>query len=96
MKTKQELIAKVHEDSDFSINTIETIVQAFLETLREEIVQGNSVRVAELGTFKTATRKAHTGYNPATGEALPLPEKRVPQLRFNTAISRALNNKDAA
>ena len=61
--------------------------------LRNEIAVGNEVRVHELGTFKIAVRKAHTGRNPSTGEAIEVPEKRVPQLKFNGAISRELNGE---
>lgn len=91
MKTKQDLINQIHADSDISKGTIERVVQDFVEALRDEIASGNSVRIHEIGTFKIATRKAHTGRNPATGEAIEVPEKYVPQLKFNRAISNELN-----
>lgn len=91
MKTKQDLINQVYANSDVSKKTIERVVQDFINELRNEIVSGNEVRVHELGTFKIATRAAHTGRNPATGEAIEVPEKRVPQLKFNASIRRELN-----
>lgn len=91
MKTKQDLINQIHADSDISKRTIERVVQGFVEALRDEIASGNAVRIGEIGTFKIATRKAHTGRNPATGEAIEVPEKYVPQLKFNRAISNELN-----
>ena len=93
MKTKQDLINQIHENSDISKKTVERIVQDFIMELRNEIADGNEVRIHELGTFKIAVRKAHTGRNPATGEAIDVPEKRVPQLKFNSAISRELNGE---
>ena len=93
MKTKQDLINQIHANSDISKNTIERIVQDFIMELRNEIADGNEVRIRELGTFKIAARKAHTGYNPATGEAIDVPKKHVPQLKFNSAISRELNGE---
>lgn len=91
MKTKQDLINQIHANSYISKKTVERIVQDFVMELRNEIADGNEVRIHELGTFKIAVRKAHTGRNPATGEAIDVPEKRVPQLKFNSAISRELN-----
>ena len=93
MKTKQDLINQIHANSDISKKTIERIVQDFILELRNEIADGNEVRIHELGTFKIAARKAHTGRNPATGEAIDVPKKRVPQLKFNSAISRELNGE---
>lgn len=93
MKTKQDLINQIHANGDISKKTVERVVQDFVEALRNEIVDGNEVRIHELGTFKIATRKAHTGRNPSTGEAIEVPEKRVPQLKFSSAISRELNGE---
>lgn len=93
MKTKQDLINQIHANGDISKKTIERIVQDFIIELRNEIADGNEVRIHELGTFKIAVRKAHTGRNPATGEAIDVPKKRVPQLKFNSAISRELNGE---
>ena len=93
MKTKQDLINQIHANGDISKKTVERIVQDFIMELRNEIADGNEVRIHELGTFKIAVRKAHTGRNPATGEAIDVPEKRVPQLKFNSAISRELNGE---
>lgn len=92
MKTKQDIINQIHANSDISKKTVERVVQDFVEALRTELQSGNEVRIHEIGTFKFATRKAHTGRNPKTGEAIEVPEKRVPQLKFNSAISRELNS----
>ena len=93
MKTKQDLINQIHANGDISKKTVERIVQDCIIELRTEIAEGNEVRIHELGTFKIAVRKAHTGRNPATGEAIDVPKKRVPQLKFNSAISRELNGE---
>lgn len=92
MKTKQDLINQIHADGDISKRTVERVVQDFVEALHDEIADGNEVRIHELGTFKIAIRKAHTGRNPATGEAIEIPEKRVPQLKFSSAIRKKLNS----
>lgn len=91
MKTKQDLINSIHADSNISKQIIETIVQDFIEMLCTNIANGETVRIRELGTFQIATRKAHTGRNPSTGEPIEIPEKRVPQLKFNKSISTKLN-----
>ena len=89
--TKKDLINAVYENSALSKQAIEQAVDTFLETLISEVEQGNQVRVFELGTFSLQTRSARTGRNPATGESVAIPEKRVPKLVFNQAIAKRIN-----
>lgn len=91
MKSKADLINIVYEATTLSKSSIEQAVDVFLSTLINQLKQGNEVRIYELGTFKFATRKAHTGRNPSTGETIHVAEKIVPQLKFNKTISRKLN-----
>lgn len=91
LTTKSDLINKVYEQTALSKACIETSVNAFLSELINEIEGGKEVRIAELGTFKIITRKAHTGRNPATGENVEIPEKKVPQFKFNERIRRNMN-----
>ena len=91
LTTKADLINKVYDRTTLSKAGIEAAVNEFLSELIGEIESGKEVRIAELGTFKIATRKAHTGRNPATGEKVQVPEKKVPQLKFNERIRRNLN-----
>ena len=94
MKTKADLIKQVCENTALSKGGVEQAVNEFLATLISELEQGNDVRIYELGTFKTAVRKAHKGRNPSTGEAIDVPQKYVPQLKFNQSISRVLNTSE--
>lgn len=91
LTTKADLINKVYDRTALSKAGIETAVNEFLSELIGEIESGKEVRIAELGTFKIAVRKAHTGRNPATGESVQVPEKKVPQLKFNERIRRNMN-----
>lgn len=90
--TKKDLINAVYENSALSKQAIEQVVDTFLETLVDEVEQGNQVRVFELGTFSLQTRCTRTGRNPKTGESVAIPEKRVPKLVFNQAIAKRINN----
>lgn len=89
--TKKDLINAVYENSALSKQAIEQVVDTFLETLVSEVEQGNQVRIFELGTFSLQIRSARTGRNPATGESVAIPEKRVPKLVFNQAIAKRIN-----
>ena len=59
---------------------IEEILNEIALSIEELIIQGTEVRIDNLGTFKTLTRKAHTGRHPITGEMIEIVE--VNNLRF--------------
>lgn len=90
--SKKDLIEAVYENTPLSKKGIEAAVNNFIAELVSAIENKKEVRIAELGTFKLAVRKAHTGRNPATGEAIKVPEKLVPQLKFNSTIRKKLNS----
>lgn len=90
--SKADLIEKVYENTSLSKAGIKIAINEFLSVLVNEIESGRQVRISELGTFKITTRKAHTGRNPATGESVQVPEKKVPQLKFNERIRNNLNS----
>lgn len=56
------------------------IVDEFYDAVAYLLQNVDSVKLGKLGTFKVATKKAHIGRNPRTGEAVNVPDKMV--LRF--------------
>ena len=93
MITKKDLIDRIHAGSNVNKQTIESVVGDFVAELCAAVAKGEEVRIHGLGTFKVAVRKAHNGRNPRTGESIPVPEKRVPQLKFSRSISQSLNKE---
>lgn len=88
---KEDLVDRVYERTTLTKASIDIAVTSFLEVLAEEIVKRQKIRLIGFGVFNVATRKAHLGFNPTTGERLEIPQKYVPQLRFSKEISRELN-----
>jgi len=47
--------------------------------ITDALARGEKVALVGFGTFQVVTRKARTGRNPQTGEALQIPAKKVPK-----------------
>jgi len=47
--------------------------------ITDALTRGEKVALVGFGTFQVVTRKARTGRNPQTGEALQIPAKKVPK-----------------
>lgn len=68
------------------------MLDAFLETVTETLVQGDSVQLVGFGTFKTSERKARSGRNPRTGETVEIPAKRVPSFTAGNMLIEAVQS----
>jgi DNA-binding protein HU-beta len=53
----------------------------------------DGVKLVGFGTFTTSKRKARTGRNPQTGEAIKIPARTVPVFRPGTILKEAVWTK---
>ena len=58
----------------------------FFDTIAEALKHKEQVTVVGFGTFKVANRKARTGRNPKTGEAITLEARNVPKFKPGKAL----------
>ena len=87
---KAGLIDKVHDVLDGTKADAERAVEAFLDALVDALKAGEQVSIAGLGIFEVKMRKARSGRNPRTGEAIEIPAMRVPKFRAAKALKDAV------
>lgn len=61
------------------------IITATFETIKKTVKKGEDVSLVGFGTWLRAKRAARTGVNPATGEKIKIPAKKVPKFRAGKA-----------
>lgn len=83
---KTELIATLAEKSEMSKAQIGRVLDALLETVGDQLAQGDKVSLIGFGTFEVAHRAARTAKNPRTGEALAVPAAKVPKFKAGAAL----------
>ena len=67
----------VADRTDMTRCEVERVVAATAEVLIEAMLSGDSANIPGFGIFTSKVRDAHPGKNPATGEAITVPAKRV-------------------
>lgn len=76
--TKKELIARIADFKGSSKASAELALGSVVDTIKEELETGfGVVSIVGFGTFKTVTRPARAGRNPATGKPIQIDERRV-------------------
>ncbi|BAD51361.1 HU family DNA-binding protein [Bacteroides fragilis] len=73
---KKDLIKVVATETGFPMKDVQKTIDTFLKELSEE-VNKEDVAIKDFGTFKTVIQKARIARNPATGELVEVPEKKV-------------------
>ena len=68
-------------------------VDAVFETIGEALAEHEEVRIAGFGTFATKHRRARTGRNPQTGEAVSIAASVTPAFRAGRALKEAVNGR---
>ena len=75
---KGELVDAIAEKAEVSKKDAETILTATLDTIVDAVSEGDKVSLVGFGSFEKRHRKARTGRNPQTGEALEIAATDVP------------------
>jgi len=89
MMNKADLInsvANVVKTKKMAQEAVETVLSTITKSLKKD----ESVTLVGFGTFKVSKRKARTGRNPQTGEAIKIPARKVPTFVPGKALKNAI------
>jgi DNA-binding protein HU-beta len=89
--TRQQLIAKVADDTGLTKITAEAAIDSFLDGITRALVKGDAVTLVGFGTFRTAVRPPRTGRHPQTGAPLKIGRARVPRFTPGQTLRKSVN-----
>ena len=87
---KKELIKSMATKADLTNKSAAAALDAAIQSITEALKAGDKVSLPGFGTFEVKTRPARTSRNPRTGEAVAVPEKRVPTFKPGKALKDAI------
>ena len=61
-------------------------VDCVLDSITQALAKNDAVQISGFGSFKVSQRKARTGRNPQTGQAIQIPAGRVPRFVAGKAL----------
>lgn len=89
--SKAEFVAKVSDKTELTKKDAEKAVNAFLETVQESMVAGETVSFVGFGSFEVRERAARKGRNPQTGEEIEIAASKVPAFKPGKSLKDAVN-----
>ena len=88
---KQELIAKIAQDTGLTKTNAAAAVDSFFQGITKSLKKGQPITFVGFGTFKTSQRRARVARNPRTGASIKIPKRRVVRFVAGKALKSALN-----
>jgi integration host factor subunit beta len=90
--TRSDLIAELAAGNPYLRQSdAELIVLAVFDHIVNALAHGQRVELRGFGSFTMRQRKARTGHNPRTGEAVSVTAKAVPHFKAGRELLRRLN-----
>ena len=89
--TKAELVDSIASKTDLPKGTAERIVTTIFDDIVTALKGGDKVHISGFGTFQVSDRKARTGRNPKTGEAIQISASRSAKFKPGKTLKDSLN-----
>ena len=88
---KNDLISEVADAAGLSKADATKAVDAVFDNIAGALGKGGEVCLVGFGTFSVSHRKATTGRNPRTGEAIQIKASNQPKFKAGKALKDAVN-----
>ncbi|MFH1752802.1 MAG: HU family DNA-binding protein [Candidatus Omnitrophota bacterium] len=75
--TKKDIAMKIAEETGIKQIHVKKVVQKTFDSIIDALNQSQTIELRNFGVFKVRVRKGRMGRNPRTGDAVPIPDKKV-------------------
>ena len=90
--TKSDIVARVHE-LGFTKKKSVDIIESLLEIMKSTLENGDDILISGFGKFCVKQKSARRGRNPATGEDMMLPPRRVVTFQCSGKLREKINSR---
>ncbi len=93
--TKADLVDLIFGKVGLSKIESQNLIELIFDTVKQTLVEGESVKVSGFGTFNVKKKNARRGRNPKTGEELQITPRRVITFRASNHFKDLIEKTDA-
>jgi DNA-binding protein HU-beta len=81
-----QIVEPMYEITGYQKSNLQFILNKLSDCIKIALEKNNSVQINGLGTFSIKVRKARIGRNPATGESIQIPEKKIVHFKMHKSL----------
>ena len=89
--TKHDIIEKVTERLGYSRNDSVELVEILVEIIKGSLEQGDHLMISGFGKFTVKQKAERKGRNPASGQAMMLPKRKVVTFQHSISLKDKMN-----
>ncbi len=90
--SKEALVRSFKEKvEDITLQKAKEYVDLFLDTITEELENGEEVKLPKIGKLYVVQKEERQGRNPKTGEAITIAAKNVVRFKASSTLKTAVN-----
>ena len=91
--TKKDLAFLVSQSTACKKNLAAKMVDSLFVAMRDSLIEGNRIEIRGFGVFQVKdTRPKPAARNPRTGEAVPVPDRKVPVFKVSKELKDLVAN----
>jgi len=92
--TKADLVNGIFEKIGLSKKEAQEIIDILFGTMKQALIEGESVKIYGFGTFNVRQKTARRGRNPKTGEDLEITPRKVITFRASNHLKAAIEKQN--
>ena len=92
--TKKEIINSIYMQIGFSKKIVESLLEAFLSILLNELIKNKKVKIPKFGTFVLRYKKSRIGRNPKTLEKKIITDRNVVLFKPSKDFKNYINSNE--
>jgi len=89
--TKADIISAIQTANGYSLKQSSKITQTLLDIIKRTLESGEDVLVSGFGKFQIKDKQKRKGRNPATGDDMILPSRRVVTFKCSERLKDKVN-----
>jgi integration host factor subunit alpha len=91
--TKAEIVENIYNSLGLTKKDINIVVDTIFETIKENLLEKNSIKLSGFGSFEVKKRGRRIGRNPKTGEEKIIEPRDVVVFKPSKVFKNELNGK---
>ena len=93
--TRADLSEAVYQEVGLSRNESAELVEAVLDEISQNLVEGDNVKISSFGSFIVRSKDGRVGRNPKTGEEVPIEPRRVLVFRPSQVLKSRVSGQSS-
>jgi len=91
--TRKTLSNKIYQNLGFSKNLSSAVIDNFFNSLINELIKYNQIKISSFGTFSVINKKERIGRNPKTKVEAKISARKIIKFKPSLLVKRKINNQ---